>query len=169
MSEAKDMYTGEETFNWDEISDEAPPPLADGFYFATFAKTDFQKAKSGKPGVKIEFTVTKAYGGADGELKRKLFDNPVFSQESAFRLKRLAKSAGVELPSVVNRETIEEFCGNLQSSSGVWIRTKQNTYEGKVSARVDQYFSEAQIADAVAGKTAGVAEAAPVAGKRRRS
>jgi hypothetical protein len=147
-----DLYTGSEAINWDEVSEDAPKPLENGFYFVTFAETKFQlTGKDKKPSSNSQLTVTKAWGGADDSLNRKVYDSLIFTKATAFRVLNVARVLGIPKPTEFTRETIEEFMAAMQASNGAWVRLKQETYKDKTNSRVERFYTEEQVRELVEG------------------
>lgn len=166
---AKGWTTAQE-IDPDKVPDGPPPPLDPGVYFATIAKAEPEETKKGDPAIKLELMVTHAHGGSPGDLKRKVFDKAVFTQETAWRVKQLAKSVGVDMPTSNAYDTVDEFCGSLVESNGVWVRLKQETFNEKTNARVDRYLTEEQAAEVASSGSAdgkGGESASPRRRKRR--
>lgn len=139
-------WTSAEAVNWDEISTEAPPPLADGTYRGVFVKAEPRPTKKGEPAISIELSVTSIYGGADLESPRKLFDNVMLTKATAFRCKQLAAAADIAPPKDLGIEGVTLFCERLVDAQPVIFTTKQSTWEGKTNAKVSKYHTEADAA-----------------------
>lgn len=155
----KTGWTATDSINWDNVSTDAPPPLADGIYRATIEQAEPEPTKEGKPGVKLQLLVTHAYGGNKGDLSRKVFDKLVFDPAILFKVKGCAEGAGCALPPTMGLDDVAAFCGSLVDSDGVWIQTKQNEFKGKVNARVDRYLVSEEVAAERAAAFAGRADA----------
>ncbi len=155
-------WTSQETVNWDDVSTEAPPPLANGIYKGLFVKAEPSPTKENKPAIKIELMIDGAYGGDVISPSRKMFDNVTLIKEAAFRVKQLAAAAGVAPPASFGYADVEAFCVALCDAGPVWLRSKQTTWEGKTNAKVDRYLTEAQAGEA-ANASGG---AAPTAAER---
>jgi hypothetical protein len=140
-------WTSNEAVNWDDVSTEAPPPIADGMYRAVFVKAEPRPTKEGKPAISLELSVLGAFGGADLPSPRKLFDNVMCSAAAAFRVKQLAAATAVNPPASFGLDPITEFCNALVDAPPFIFKSKQSTYQGKTNAKVDRYFTEAQAAE----------------------
>lgn len=161
-------WTTAEAVNWDEVSTEAPPPIADGLWKGVFAKAEPRPTKDGKPAINLELSVINAFGGADLPSPRKLFDNVMCSAAAAFRVKQLAAAAGVNPPKSFGLDDITEFCNALVEAPPVCFRSKQSEYKGKTNAKVDRYFTEAQATEEQAKGEQPSADAAPARPVRTR-
>jgi hypothetical protein len=164
--------------DWNTVSTAAPPPPAEGIYHLVFDEVSPElSAKSSKPILKIKGTIDQAFG-TDEKLKRTMFDTTGFTAESAFRVKQLGVSAGVELPPNNGKEAAEEFAAALLASDGAWFKLKHEkasevdavTGEPKVYARVDRYLTaeEAEKAHAALVAKATGEEAATEAKPQRK-
>ena len=158
-------WTSEESFDWDNVSTEPPPPLEVGIYKAIIVKAEPSPTKEGKPALRLELQVTEIFGGGPLEPPRKMFDNVTFVKEAAFRIKQLAASAGVVPPATSKFADVEVFAAALCDAPCVYLRSKRDTYQGKTNAKVDRYLTEAQAGEAANGgsgtSTAGDTTAAP--------
>jgi len=155
-----------EDLDWDAIPDGPPPPLEDGIYRAVIGQADPQPtAKERKPAISVQLIVKQRHG-SDEELNRRVFDTVVLTKEAAFRAKQLAKATQAELPRNTGYEAVSEFASSLVGSE-VWIRTRQQTYNGRVNPRVDLYISEDKLAE-VLGNGSGAASAAAEERPQRR-
>jgi hypothetical protein len=162
-------WTSAESVNWDDVSTEAPPPLADAIYKGVFAKAEPRPTKEGKPSISLELSVTNVFGGDDLASPRKLFDNVMCSAAAAFRVKQLAASANVAPPANFGLDEVTAFCERLVDAAPVAFRTKQSTYQGKTNAKVDRYFTEEQAKEAAsAGESGGGESEAPKRPVRQR-
>ena len=96
-------------------------PLPAGSYYAKIVKAELGKSSKGNDMIKVQMEVT------DGEFTgRKLFDNIMLMQESAFKMKQYAEVIGIEsgeeidTQDFMNRECIvllgqREYNGQLQN------------------------------------------------------
>lgn len=134
-------WTSAEAVNWDDVSTEAPPPLADGVYRGVFVKAAPRDTKGGKPAISLELSVQGLYGGEELASPRKMFDNLMCSREAAFRIKGLAAAANVACPKSLGLDDVTEFCTSLIEAPPVIFKTKQSTYEGKTNAKVFAYLT----------------------------
>lgn len=163
MSDKKG-WTTDEDLDMANQSTEPPPPLEDGIHGpATIVKAEPEATNKGQPGAKIELSVTDASG-----RKRKVYDKVVFTKEAAFRVKQLALAVGVEAPARSTYELVEEFCGAVTGQE-VWLKTKRQTFENKVNAKVDMYLTAEKAATMAAGGEGGEAAAEGARPKRRRT
>src|SRR5690606_33906411 len=117
------------------------------------------------PAISVQLIVKQRHG-SDEELNRRVFDTVVLTKEAAFRAKQLAKATQAELPRNTGYEAVSEFASSLVGSE-VWIRTRQQTYNGPVNPRVDLYISEDKLAE-VLGNGRGAASAAAEERSQRR-
>ena len=149
----KTGWTESTDLNWDDVSTEAPPPLAPGIYRAVIVEAKPRQTNKGDPAINVKLAV--------GDTKRTVYDTLVLSATALFKLKQMGQSAEVSLPANTGIEAIETFCGELTGCE-VHVRTKIDTYtppasEGnpepapRVNAKVDRYFTEAQAAEAQSG------------------
>lgn len=157
-------WTSAEAVSWDDVSTEAPPPLADSTYRGVFVKAEPRPTSKGKPSISLELAVAGNYGGADFESPRKLFDNVMCTKETAFRVKQLAAAANVPPPKSFGLDDVTEFCNALVEAQPVIFVTKQSTYEGKTNAKVSKYLTEADASKAASSgeQASGEAPARPV-------
>ena len=163
-------WTSQETVNWDDVSAEPPPPLANGIYKALITKAEPSPTKENKPAIKIELLVDGVYGGDAVDPARKMFDNVTLVKEAAFRVKQLAAAANVAPPASFGFADVEAFCAALCDAGPVWLRSKQNTWDGKVNHKVDRYLTEAQAGEAAnAGSSSAAAAAERPAPRQRRA
>jgi hypothetical protein len=161
-------WASAEAVNWDEISTEAPPPLADGCYDGLVAKAEPRPTKEGKPAISVELSATKLFGGAELDRPRKVFDNLNLTKENAFRVKQLAASAGVEPPANFGIDAVIAFCEALVASERVIFATRQNTYKGKTNAKPSRYHTEESAKkENENGEQGGEATEAPVVRRKR--
>jgi hypothetical protein len=143
-----DFEESQEEINWDDVPEDGPPPLRNYVYEGSVAKTEWRKTKDGRPMLSLGINVTGEYGGASFSRPRKVFDQIVISPES-FRAKQCAASAEVPLFTRITVAQLEEF-GNALLNARVIFRSKQETYKGRTSAKVDRYLTEAQAPEAAA-------------------
>jgi hypothetical protein len=170
MAGGNQGWTSAESVNWDDISTEAPPPLADDMYVGLVAKAEPRPTKEGKPAISVELSATGIFGGSDLDRPRKVFDNVNLSKENAFRVKQLAAAAGVEPPKNFGIDAVNEFCNALCESDRVIFRTRQQTYKGKTNAKVDRYHTEDSAkADKASGEQSSDAAPAEVPVRRKRA
>jgi hypothetical protein len=163
-------WTSADSVNWDEVSTEAPPPLADNLYEGLIAKAEPRPTKDNKPAISIELSASKVFGGEELERARKVFDNLTLTKEAAFRVKQLAAAANVEPPKNFGIDAVTAFCDALVESEKVIFRTRLNTYKGKTNAKVVQYHTEESAKkDAAGGEQSGSegASEAPVVRRKR--
>jgi hypothetical protein len=161
-------WANNDSFDWDSVSEDAPPPLEAGIYGFQIAQAEPEQTKKGDPGVKLVLTITHAMGGSAGDMKRKVYDKLTLTKEALFRTKQLAKALDVQPPPGNAPDHVEAFAQALSESGAGFVRLKQETYQGKVNARVDRYLTSDQAQEAAAGSApAGDAGAAPAARKRR--
>jgi hypothetical protein len=171
-------WTKEETFDWDNTSTEPPPPLEDGTYRARVVAAMPELTQKGDPCIKIELQVYEALtkdGASELNPPRKMFDTLVLSKGAAFRVKQICRSAKVDPPASSRRDVVEEFCGRLVESESVALRSRRESYKGKMNARCDRYLGDDQIQASIdgtlgtdAGSGEGAGETAAAAGGRRR-
>jgi hypothetical protein len=161
-------WTSEESFDWDAVSTEPPPPLEVGIYKAIVVKAEPSPTKDNKPSLKIELSVIETFGAGPLESPRKMFDNVTFVKEAAFRVKQLATAAGVTPPPTSKFADVEAFAQALVESNCVYLRSKRDTYQGKTNAKVDRYLSEAQAGEAANGSAATPSADAPARPTRTR-
>lgn len=165
MADKNAGWTSDEAIDWDKVSDEAPPPPEDGIYAFTITKAEPKPTKESKPMISVTLKLTQRFGGE--AVNSYVFDNCVFTQEGAFRVKNLAKSLDISLPAGTSYGAIEEFCSTLVGA-GAYVKTRLGApYQGKVSAKVDRYMTEAQAGEAAAGGTATAAAAPPARRPKR--
>lgn len=167
-------WTDQTAMNWDEVSTEPPPPLPVSIYKAVIAKAEAGQTKKGdKNVINLELAVDGEFGGDALSPARKMFDSLTLSPEAAFKIKQIAASANVAPPKNFGLDAVTEFCNALVDSSGVILRSKLDTYQGKTNHRVDRYFTEAQAAEAKGALSGGggAATGAPEApaGRRKRA
>lgn len=141
-------WTSNEAVNWDDVSTEAPPPIADGLYRAVFVKAEPRPTREGKPAINLELSVLGLFGGADLASPRKMFDNVMCSAAAAFRIKQLSAATNVAPPSSFGLDPITEYCNGLVEAPPFIFRSKQSEYKGKTNAKVDRYLTEAQANEA---------------------
>lgn len=130
-----------EEINWDKVG--GVP--AQGNYEFIVVKADPVKSKeSGKPMLKVQLEIRSAYEEANAEfVKRMVFENLMLTAADGFRTKEFCEAAGVEPPSVISRETVEEFAHFLTGKTlGGAIRHR--VYQGRTQANVGTYFAEGQ-------------------------
>lgn len=162
-------WASADAVNWDDVSTEAPPPLADDCYVGLIAKAEPRPTKDGKPAISVELSANKIFGGAELERARKVFDNVNLTKETAFRVKQLAAAAGVEPPKNFGIDAVTAFCDALVESQQVIFRTRQNTYKGRTNAKIDRYHTEDSAKSEAASGEQGAegGTAAPVVRRKR--
>jgi uncharacterized protein DUF669 len=150
-------WTANEKFDWDNVSTDAPPPLEDGVYQAVIVKASAEKTKDGKPAVRLELQVNRAFGDAEGSIKRKMFDNLTVTLEGAFRIKNLCESFDPKVtpPPSQQLDDVKDFCSRLLEAPAIWLRSRRTTWNGKVNAKVDRYLTEAEAQKVSAGEPIG--------------
>lgn len=144
-------WTNNDQINWDDVSEDAPAPLEPGVYGFQIAQAEPERTKKGDPGVKLVLTITHAYGGSDGDMKRKCYDKLTLTKDALFRTKQLTKALGVEPPKTNSPDDVAAFCEVLAESPAGFVRLKQETYQGRTNARVDRYLTAEAAAEAAAG------------------
>jgi hypothetical protein len=163
-------WTDQTQVNWDDVSTEPPPPLPVAIYKAVIAKAEPGQTKKGdKNVINLELAVDGEFGGDALSPARKMFDSLTLSPEAAFKIKQIAASANVQPPKNFGLDAVTEFCNALVDSSGVILRSKLDTYQGKTNHRVDRYFTEAQANEAkgaAAGGSSAPSGEAPARRKR---
>ncbi len=170
-------WTQNDSFdNWDDVSTEAPAPLAAGFYLATIAKATGDKptAKKGLPAVNVELSITAEFQGDALPMARKVFDNLTVTKEAAFRVKQFCQSADITPPKSNGADYLPGWASDLVGST-VIVQLKPDTYkskegEMKATTRVVRYHTEASAEKAKGGgeiSTAAEASAENGAAPRR--
>lgn len=154
-------WTQSESFdNWDDVSTEAPAPLAPGMYVATIVKADSKPtAKQGLPSVNLELSVTDVFQGDKLERPRKIFDNITVVKESQFRVKGMCQSADRPYPKGNGADYLPTWAADLVGAT-VIVKTKLETYNGKTNARVEKYHTQASAEKALGGGSAAEASEA---------
>lgn len=145
-------WTNDEEINWDNVDDSAPKPLDPGLYVGRVAACDPQKTKSGgKPGAKLELTVKGKYGEDAFPRPRKMFATLTFTQDAGFAAKNFSKANGIEMPSRNNPDAIADYCDRALAVGDVFFKVKRDSYEGKPTAKIERFYTEAQAVIAHAG------------------
>jgi len=125
-------------------------PIPDGSYPCRVADVkDGHQTKSGDEMWRLEFEIIS------GDFKgRRLFDNMIFSQKAASRVKLICSRLGIDTSGEVDLQP------RLLRGREVWITTYQEQYEGKTQNRIpfDGYESmEATKQEATQAEPAAVA------------
>ncbi len=165
MSGNQKGWTANDEMNWDEISDAPPPPLEDGIYRASIAKAEAEPTGKGDPAISLQLVALHAHG-SDAKLNRKLYDKLVVTKDAAFRTKQVIKATGATPPKTNGSDALSEFASELVGCE-VWVRTKQQTFQGKVNAKVDMYIADDKLEAVLKGDDGSGGSAAPTPKPRR--
>ena len=122
-------------------------PVAPGAYGAAITNVELKKTKDGtKDMALVEFTLTtQGPDPAEKTIGRKVFDNPVITEETLFRVNNLLKAAtGQELNQIftvgqpVTTEEIFMRVHNEILGRNVVVIVTQETYEGVTRNKVKE-------------------------------
>jgi hypothetical protein len=127
----------EDQINWDTVG--SPVPVGD--YDAVVEKAEYAPTKAGKHMAKVQFKIESAYQPENEEkgVNRLIFENLPFTQEAGFRVKSFAQESGIELPMMVNKGVVEEWCAGIVGVK-VGISIKHREYNGSMQASVSKFF-----------------------------
>jgi len=127
----------EDQLNWDTVG--SPVPLGD--YDVEVVKAEYKPTSAGKHMAKIQFKIESAYDQANEEKSkdRLVFENFVFTQEAGFRVKNFAEAAGIDLPTIVSKQVIEEWAASIVGVK-VGINVKHREWQGSLQASVGKCF-----------------------------
>lgn len=122
-------------------------PVAPGAYGATITNVEFKKTKDGtKDMALVELTLTtQGPDPTEKTIGRKVFENPVITEETLFRINNLLKAAtGQELNQIftvgqpVTAEEIFMRVHNEILGRNVVVIVTQETYEGVTRNKVKE-------------------------------
>jgi len=138
------MTDNEENINWDEVG----KPVSKGEYDFELVKAEYKPTSTQKHMVVCHFKIVSAYD-ADNEdnVERLVFENFVFTQAAAFRVKQFAKATGVELPSTINKTYLEEWC-SMVLGTNVGGVVGHNLFQGEPRATIAKFFEFGSGGDA---------------------
>lgn len=127
----------EDQLNWDTVGS----PVPQGDYDGEIIKAEYKPTSAGKHMAKIQIKIEAAYDPANEEKSkdRLVFENFVFTQEAGFRVKNFAEMAGVELPTMVNKEIVEQWSTSIVGIK-VGFNVKHREWQGSKQASVTKFF-----------------------------
>jgi hypothetical protein len=154
-----DSYQDE--INWDKVGG---VPAA-GTYGLEVVEATATATKKKQPMVKVRFEIKNTYDPAHEEfVTRNIFENFVLTREAGFRAKEFADAAGIDMPGVVNRDSLEEWA-QLILGRKVDATLFHKDFEGRPQAKIKSYWPEGQAK--VSGPATSAAAEADGGGDRR--
>jgi len=136
----------EDQLNWETVGS----PVAIGDYDAEVVKAEYKPTSAGKHMAKVQLKIEaasmmkdedpEAFAQREEKSKDRLvFENFVFTQEAGFRVKNFAEMAGVDLPTFVTKQIVEEWATNIVGVK-VGINIKHREWQGSLQASVSKCF-----------------------------
>ena len=152
MGYGSEWQHDQKQIDWDGVKMSAPKPPAPGLYELKFVEMQVTetsgKDKQGKPKdkaamIKARLEIVAARDSAGEEdIGRTVFDNWVFSQEGAFKVKNAAVVSGKELPSSLSYDDLAAFASSFEGEV-ITAMVDNRTYEGKTNPNIRYYGEEA--------------------------
>ena len=170
-------WTDKQAFDWSGVTTGAPPPAPDGLYLVRFTASEAEASASKKtPMVKLTLEIGEDEAGNEPKgYSKRLFDNLVFTQAAAWKIKAVAEAAGVPLPLDNSTESAIEFGNSLLEASkdGIYVRVKQETYtaksgEERVRANVARYLTPDEVKQAKSASSNGMSASSETLRRPRR-
>jgi len=136
----------EDNLNWDAVGS----PVPEGNYDVEVLKSDYKPTSAGKHMAKVQFKIEaaaqmenedpEAFQQREEKSKdRIIFENFVFTQEAGFRVKNFAEMAGVDLPTFVTKQIVEEWAAGIMGLK-VSVNLKHREWQGSKQASVSKFF-----------------------------
>src|SRR5271166_3599102 len=127
----------EDQVNWDTVGS----PVPQGDYDGEVIKAEYKPTSAGKHMAKVQLKIEAAYDQANEEKgkDRHVFENFVFTQEAGFRVKNFAEMAGIELPTILNKEIVEQWAASIVGIK-IGFNVKHREWQGSKQASVTKFF-----------------------------
>lgn len=113
-------------------------PVTPGLYEVIIEKAEHKVSSGGNDMVKLQMVIRDDVG--QEFQKRKLFDNIVFADNTAWKVQQFLKA--VALPDGTEIESLDHFI-SLVAYKPVAVKVKHEEYQGKTQERVDYYEESA--------------------------
>jgi hypothetical protein len=120
--------------NHEEAKGGAFEPVKPGMYEVIIEKAEYKVSSGGNDMIKLQMVIRDDVG--QEFQKRKLFDNIVFADNTAWKVQQFLKA--VALPDGTEIRDIDH-CIELITYKPVKLKVKHEEYQGKTQERVDFY------------------------------
>lgn len=125
----------DEDINWDAAGN----PVPVGEYDVEVVQATHSMTKNNKHMISVQLKIETAYDAEnESSVDRMLFENFVFTQNAAFRVKQFAKAGNVDLPNTINKPILEEWAGVILGTK-VKVAVKHREWEGEMRANVAKF------------------------------
>ncbi len=154
------------TVNWDDVSDEAPPPPEKGIYKARCTSAEPEITKGEDMCLLTEWELLEPYGEHGGSLDGKStsvrFQRLMVTGKGNFVLKQASKACEVTLPNQIDgKDLAESFVG---AECYVRIKHRRSEENEAVYPEIGAYIPGDKIGEV----TSGLGEATSAARPRKR-
>jgi hypothetical protein len=147
----------EETIAWDEVG--SPPDK--GVYNFTIEKAEYKPTAAGKHMVKVQYKIEAAVDpNHEKNINRTVFDNWVFTQNAAFKVKEFCKALDIPLPATVNKAVLEDWIAeNIMTGITFSGTISHRPYNGQQQADVGKFAPAVEISGGAIDHSGGAGDA----------
>ncbi len=125
----------ETEINWDEVGGIVPK----GRYDAELVQADYQPTAAGKHTLKVRWKIGGVHDSAtEAAVNKMVFDNWVFTQEGAFKVKDFGKASGIDLPRTISKAILEEWCATILGTQ-ITIDVDHRMWQGEPRSDLKKY------------------------------
>lgn len=139
--------------DFSSTSKDGPTPPPDDVYQAQIVAAEPEETRKGDPGFKVVLELIADYSGNTEYARRKVYDKCVATQAGDWKLAQLGDAAGIERLASGAYGDVQAYCERLVAAPPVFIKTAQETYNGKTNAKVKRYLTPDEAAEAMSSSS----------------